>query len=92
MRGGELQQHPASARIDRRGGKSARCNGYAGSGGVGWFLRHAAMVAAGLSALTEQLAYIEIGLAVEDPDAATIERLGRSCALIWCRTIRGAAA
>jgi AcrR family transcriptional regulator len=55
-------------------------------------LDDAAMVAAGLSALTEQLAYIEIGLAVEDPDAATIERLGRSCALIWCRTIRGAAA
>ncbi len=55
-------------------------------------LEDAAMVAAGLSALTEQLAYVEIGLAVEDPEAATIERLGRSCALIWYRTIRGAAA
>ena len=54
-------------------------------------LDDAAMVAAGLSALTEQLAYVEIGLAVEDPDSATIERLGRSCALIWYRTIRGAA-
>ena len=54
-------------------------------------LDDAAMVAAGLSALTEQLAYVEIGLAVDDPDAATIERLGRSCALIWYRTIRGAA-
>ena len=55
-------------------------------------LDDAAMVAAGLSALTEQLAYVEIGLAVDDPDAATIERLGRSCALIWYRTIRGATA
>lgn len=51
-----------------------------------------AMVAAGLSALTEQLAYVEIGLAPNDPDATTIERLGKSCALIWFRTIRGSAA
>ena len=48
-------------------------------------------VAAGLSALTEQLAYVEIGLADADPSTADIERLGKAVALIWYRTIRGGA-
>jgi AcrR family transcriptional regulator len=49
----------------------------------------ARMVAAGLSALTEQLAYVEIGLANEAPGPDQIERLGKACALIWFRTIYG---
>ncbi|MFC4292583.1 TetR/AcrR family transcriptional regulator [Sphingorhabdus arenilitoris] len=49
------------------------------------------MVAEGLSALTEQLAYVQIGLAAEDPDDAFVERLGKSCGLIWYRTIFGGA-
>ena len=51
-----------------------------------------AMVAQGLCSLTEQLAYVQIGLAPEDPDDAFIERLGRSCGLIWYRTLAGGAA
>ncbi|KPP92615.1 TetR/AcrR family transcriptional regulator [Erythrobacter sp. HL-111] len=50
------------------------------------------MVAQGLCSLTEQLAYVQIGLAAEDPDDAFIERLGRSCGLIWYRTLAGGAA
>lgn len=50
------------------------------------------MVAEGLSSLTEQLAYVQIGLAEQDPEDAFIERLGRSCSLIWYRTISGKAA
>ncbi len=49
------------------------------------------MVAEGLSALTEQLAYVQVGLADDDPDDRQIERLGRSCGLIWYRTISGEA-
>lgn len=49
------------------------------------------MVAQGLCSLTEQLAYVQIGLAPETPDDAFIERLGKSCALIWYRTLSGAA-
>lgn len=48
-------------------------------------------VAAGLSALTEQLAYVEIGLAEIEPTSADIERLGKAVALIWFRTIQGEA-
>ena len=48
-----------------------------------------AMVAEGLSSLSEQLAYVQIGLASDDPDDAFIERLGRSCGLIWYRTVSG---
>jgi AcrR family transcriptional regulator len=48
-------------------------------------------VAAGLSALTEQLAYVEIGLAEIEPTGADIERLGKAVALIWFRTIQGQA-
>lgn len=47
------------------------------------------MVAEGLSSLTEQLAYVQVGLAAQEPDDAFIERLGRSCGLIWYRTISG---
>ena len=47
------------------------------------------MVAEGLSSLTEQLAYVQVGLAALEPDDAFIERLGRSCGLIWYRTISG---
>jgi AcrR family transcriptional regulator len=50
------------------------------------------MVAEGLSSLTEQLAYVQIGLAMQDPEDAFIERLGKSCGLIWYRTISGKAA
>lgn len=50
-----------------------------------------AMVAQGLCSLTEQLAYVQIGLAAEDPDDAFIERLGKSCGLIWYRTLAGGA-
>ncbi len=49
-------------------------------------------VAEGLSALTEQMAYVLVGLADDDPDEATIERLGRACGLIWHRTLFGTAA
>lgn len=47
------------------------------------------MVAEGLSSLTEQLAYVQVGLAAQEPDDAFIERLGKSCGLIWYRTISG---
>ncbi len=47
------------------------------------------MVAEGLSSLTEQLAYVQVGLAAQDPEDAFIERLGKSCGLIWFRTISG---
>ncbi|MEE4206222.1 MAG: TetR/AcrR family transcriptional regulator [Erythrobacter sp.] len=50
------------------------------------------MVAQGLCSLTEQLAYVQIGLAADDPDDAYIDRLGRSCGLIWYRTLAGASA
>jgi AcrR family transcriptional regulator len=48
-------------------------------------------VAEGLSALTEQMAYVLVGLAVADPDEAELERLGKACGLIWFRTLFGAA-
>jgi AcrR family transcriptional regulator len=47
------------------------------------------MLAEALSSLTEQMAYVQLGLATEDPDAALIERLGRASGLIWYRTIFG---
>jgi AcrR family transcriptional regulator len=46
-------------------------------------------VAEGLSALTEQMAYVLVGLASEDPDEAELERLGKACGLIWYRTLFG---
>jgi AcrR family transcriptional regulator len=48
-----------------------------------------AMIAEGLSSLTEQMAYVQIGLAAEDPDAEFIERLGMASGVIWHRTIFG---
>ncbi len=48
------------------------------------------MIAEGLCAMTEQLAYVQIGLADLDPGDADIERLGRACGLIWHRTLFGA--
>jgi AcrR family transcriptional regulator len=50
------------------------------------------MLAEGLSALTEQMAYVQVGLAENDPDEATIERLGKACGLIWYRSIFGGVA
>jgi AcrR family transcriptional regulator len=49
-------------------------------------------VAEGLSALTEQMAYVQVGLAENDPDEATLDELGRACGLIWYRTIVGGVA
>jgi AcrR family transcriptional regulator len=49
-------------------------------------------VAEGLSALTEQMAYVQVGLADEDPDDAALQRLGNACGLIWYRTLFGGAA
>jgi AcrR family transcriptional regulator len=48
-------------------------------------------VAEGLSALTEQMAYVSVGLAEEDPDDAELERLGKACGLIWYRSLFGCA-
>ena len=42
-----------------------------------------------LGALTEQIAYIKIGLAAEKPSDAEIERLGSHCATIWYRGVFG---
>lgn len=46
-------------------------------------------VAEGLSALTEQMAYVQVGLAEHDPDPVALERLGKACGLIWYRTLFG---
>lgn len=46
-------------------------------------------IAEALSALTEQMAYVSIGLADADPDEADIARLGRTCGLIWYATLFG---
>ncbi len=48
-------------------------------------------VAEGLSALTEQMAYVSVGLAQVDPDDAALERLGKACGLIWHRSLFGGA-
>jgi AcrR family transcriptional regulator len=49
-------------------------------------------VAEGLSSLTEQMAYVQVGLADDDPDEAALEAMGKACGLIWHRTLFGAAA
>lgn len=49
----------------------------------------AGTVADGLGALTEQMAYVLVGLAENDPDEAELQRLGRACGLIWYRTVFG---
>ncbi len=48
-------------------------------------------VAEGLSSLTEQMAYVQVGLADDDPDDAALEAMGRACGLIWYRTLFGLA-
>lgn len=52
-------------------------------------IEDALIVAEGLSALTEQMAYVQVGLADDDPDEAMLERLGKACGLIWHRTLFG---
>jgi hypothetical protein len=42
-----------------------------------------------LGALTEQLAYVKLGLAPEKPSDAEIERLGSHSARIWYRGVFG---
>jgi AcrR family transcriptional regulator len=54
-------------------------------------LSDAELIAEGLSSLTEQLAYVQLGLAIEEPDATLIARLGCASGLIWHRTIFGSA-
>jgi AcrR family transcriptional regulator len=54
-------------------------------GGIG----DSAMLAEGLSALTEQMAYVNVGLPDDDPDDDVLDRLGRACGLIWYRTLFG---
>jgi hypothetical protein len=39
--------------------------------------------------MTEQIAYVKIGLARETPSDAEIERIGTHCALIWRRGVFG---
>ncbi len=51
----------------------------------------AAMLAEALSALTEQMAYVSVGLADADPMPDDVERLGRACGLVWHRTLFGIA-
>ena len=48
-----------------------------------------AMIAESLSSMTEQMAYVQLGLANTEPDAKLIERLGRASGLVWHRTIFG---
>jgi len=50
-----------------------------------------ASVAEALSALTEQMAYVSVGLAEADPNPDEIETLGRACGLVWHRTLFGIA-
>ncbi len=45
------------------------------------------LVAEALSAMTEQLAYVQIGLADQVPSSAEIDALGNACHIIWVRTL-----
>jgi AcrR family transcriptional regulator len=49
-------------------------------------------VAEGLSSLTEQMAYVQIGLADDDPSDAALNAIGNACGLIWHRTLFGTTA
>jgi hypothetical protein len=51
-----------------------------------------AMLAQALSAMVEQMAYVNVGLADTDPDDADLKRMGKVCGLIWYRSIFGVAA
>ena len=42
-----------------------------------------------LGALTEQIAYVKIGLAAKPPSEKEIERIGLHCAMIWYRGVFG---
>ena len=46
-------------------------------------------IAAALGAMTEQLAYVEVGLATSEPPRSLIEELGATSGLIWFRTLTG---
>ncbi len=46
-------------------------------------------LAEALGAMTEQLAYVQVGLAADDLDDAGLERLGRACGLVWHRAVFG---
>ncbi|MGB6229951.1 MAG: TetR/AcrR family transcriptional regulator [Litorimonas sp.] len=47
----------------------------------------AEMMAAALGSMNEQFAYTHIALAEETPDADTVARMARTCAVIWWRAI-----
>jgi AcrR family transcriptional regulator len=42
-----------------------------------------------LGAMTEQMAYVKIGLAKDDPSEAELKRIGSHCARIWYRGVFG---
>lgn len=48
---------------------------------------NAGAVAAALGAMTEQLAYVELGLATAEPSRTLVEQLGRTCGLVWFNTL-----
>lgn len=50
------------------------------------------LMAEALGALTEQLAYVEVGLARVRPRPERLDELGRVCGIVWHRTLFGAAA
>ena len=50
------------------------------------------LTADALGALTEQLAYVEVGLQRQRPRPERLDELGRICGLIWHRTLFGALA
>jgi AcrR family transcriptional regulator len=49
------------------------------------------MLAETLGAMTEQVAYVKIGLAREKPSDAEIRRIGSHCAKVWRRGVFGSA-
>lgn len=69
--------------VERSARWIARCQA---NGDIGQDIDASALAAA-LGAMTEQLAYIELGLAQAEPSRATIERLGETCGLIWYRSL-----
>ena len=52
-------------------------------------LGDAVMIAEGLSSMTEQMAYVQLGLATDEPNLELIERVGFASGVIWHRTIFG---
>ncbi|MEL6877169.1 MAG: TetR/AcrR family transcriptional regulator [Pseudomonadota bacterium] len=44
-------------------------------------------IAAALGAMTEQMAYVELGLAKTEPTRAAVDRLGETSGLIWHRVL-----